>query len=75
MEERLDTIRDAGNTLSRNSHVHRIRPRNDNRADGAAEGEDDEKPSATPVIGRLRDRGREDGGKYGDGRGEPGAVR
>lgn len=75
MEERLDTIRESGNTLSGNGHVHGIRPRNDDGTDGATEGEDDEKPSAAPVVGRLRDWGREDGGEYGDGRGEPGAVR
>lgn len=74
MEERLDTVRDSGNTLSRNSHVHGVCARNDNGADGTAEGEEDEKPSASPVIGRLGDWGREDGGEDGNGRGEPGAV-
>lgn len=74
MEERLGTIRNTGNALSSNGHVHGVRPRNDNGADGTTEGEEDEKPSAAPVIGRLGDWGREDGGEYGNGRGEPGAV-
>lgn len=75
VEERLGTIRDTGNALSRNGHVHGVRARNDNGADGTAEGEEDEKPSAAPVIGCLRDWGREDRGEYGNGRREPGAVR
>ena len=67
VEERLDTIRETGNTLSCNCHVHGRCPCNNDGANYTAKREDDEEPSAAPVIGSLGDWRRKNYREDGNG--------
>lgn len=74
VKKRLNTKRDAGDGEAGNGHIHARGPRDNDGANGAEEGEADEEPFASPVVGGLGDHGAEDDGEDGDGRGEPDCV-
>lgn len=74
VQERLDAKSNAGDCEAGNGHVHAGGSRDNDGANGAEEGEADEEPFSSPVVGGLGDHGTEDDGQDGDGRGEPDSV-
>lgn len=60
VKKRLNTKGDAGDGEAGNGHVHAGGPRDNDGANGAEEGEADEEPFASPVVGGLGDHGAED---------------